>query len=942
LFQKHVSSSTFLGTVSKDDERKRVDKELANIRSKFAVSGSLKAYHKKKYIWKMCYIYMLGYDVDFGHVEAISLLAAQNYQEKAVGYMAISLLIRPGDQLISLVINSMRNDLFSPYNWAQTLSLSAISNIGGDDFAESLTPDVQRLLYDTIDRLGAGPTNPTIPFEVEQRNKLNVSKKCFLCLLRLFRTNPDRFDLTEDTTWLKYFKKILEERNIGLVTSAMSLLLGFTSTAPQLFSSLIPFVISVLNKLACLANIDESLYEYLYYKIPSPWCQVKCLRFLHYFSAEQALTNSLLVDALSEILSRNIVAESVNKSNTDHCVLFEAVNLIVTYGKDAEVGLRETTHNLLGNFLSVRDANIRYLGIDVLTLVAKLEGPKSIQMHQSIVLQSLRDPDVSIRKRALEVLYLCCDSANGVDVVNELVKALTDADSTMKEEMVVKIAILAEKFLNDDYAWYIDTMVTVIVLAGDYCAEAVWHRVVLIITNHSDTHEYAAEKMFTAIKSKWIHETAVGLIAYILAEVGLNICDRENMSGLDQFAALHNHFGNCSTKVQAILLTSYMKFYNLYPDTREYIEEVFKKFSQSVDMELQQRACEYLSLANCDKSVLEHVLETMPLFSSDKESSLLAHTEEKPTSDRSAIAVSKQGGGTALPSNNFVASPTTSVSQSYQEPAIDLLSLNDDLTNDGVHEIPSDLQDKVKSWLLAASIAGAGVKTVLYDDNHIKIQIQSDYRGHQGRLSLFFSSNQQHISNLSVTIPTYEHIIIKKIDPPANLPPDDETVSQLAVECLRPFVEEPNFTVSFTCGRSNFSYNLRLPISVAAFFEPLTLDKNTYMARWKSMEQDKQCESQEVYTSKLAITPELISAMRSKLYPKLRIGIANELDTATAITGCCTFRTGTKGPDGNLIVVGALVRLEGDPSQNRFRVTVRAKHPIIAQAIKTILMQHSA
>lgn len=890
----------------------------------------------------MCYIYMLGYDVDFGHVEAISLLAAQNYQEKAVGYMAISLLIRPGDQLISLVINSMRNDLFSPYNWAQTLSLSAISNIGGDDFAESLTPDVQRLLYDTIDRLGAGPTNPTIPFEVEQRNKLNVSKKCCLCLLRLFRTNPDRFDLTEDTTWLKYFKKILEERNIGLVTSAMSLLLGFTSTAPQLFSSLIPFVISVLNKLACLANIDESLYEYLYYKIPSPWCQVKCLRFLHYFSAEQALTNSLLVDALSEILSRNIVAESVNKSNTDHCVLFEAVNLIVTYGKDAEVGLRETTHNLLGNFLSVRDANIRYLGIDVLTLVAKLEGPKSIQMHQSIVLQSLRDPDVSIRKRALEVLYLCCDSANGVDVVNELVKALADADSTMKEEMVVKIAILAEKFLNDDYAWYIDTMVTVILLAGDYCAEAVWHRVVLIITNHSDTHEYAAEKMFTAIKSKWIHETAVGLIAYILAEVGLNICDRENMSGLDQFAALHNHFGNCSTKVQAILLTSYMKFYNLYPDTREYIEEVFKKFSQSVDMELQQRACEYLSLANCDKSVLEHVLETMPLFSSDKESSLLAHTEEKPTSDRSAIAVSKQGGGTAPPSNNFVASPTTSVSQSYQEPAIDLLSLNDDLTNDGVHEIPSDLQGKVKSWLLAASIAGAGVKTVLYDDNHIKIQIQSDYRGHQGRLSLFFSSNQQHISNLSVTIPTYEHIIIKKIDPPANLPPDDETVSQLAVECMRPFVEEPTFTVSFTCGRSNFSYNLRLPISAAAFFEPLTLDKNTYMARWKSMEQDKQCESQEVYTSKLAITPELISAMRSKLYPKLKIGIANELDTPTAITGCCTFRTGTKGPDGNLIVVGALVRLEGDPSQNRFRVTVRAKHPIIAQAIKTILIQHSA
>mgnify|MGYP003388607063 CR=1 FL=1 len=44
---------------SKDEERMRVDKELANIRSKFAASG-LSSYQKKKYVWKMCYIYMLG------------------------------------------------------------------------------------------------------------------------------------------------------------------------------------------------------------------------------------------------------------------------------------------------------------------------------------------------------------------------------------------------------------------------------------------------------------------------------------------------------------------------------------------------------------------------------------------------------------------------------------------------------------------------------------------------------------------------------------------------------------------------------------------------------------------------------------------------------------------------------------------------------------------
>lgn len=45
----------------------------------------------------MCYIYMLGYEVDFGHLECISLLGSSKFQEKAVGYMAIALLLKPGE-----------------------------------------------------------------------------------------------------------------------------------------------------------------------------------------------------------------------------------------------------------------------------------------------------------------------------------------------------------------------------------------------------------------------------------------------------------------------------------------------------------------------------------------------------------------------------------------------------------------------------------------------------------------------------------------------------------------------------------------------------------------------------------------------------------------------------------------------------------------------------
>ncbi|ONK71354.1 uncharacterized protein A4U43_C04F7640 [Asparagus officinalis] len=44
----------------------------------------LSPYGKNKYVWKMFYIYMLGYDVDFSHTEAVSLISALKYTEKQV------------------------------------------------------------------------------------------------------------------------------------------------------------------------------------------------------------------------------------------------------------------------------------------------------------------------------------------------------------------------------------------------------------------------------------------------------------------------------------------------------------------------------------------------------------------------------------------------------------------------------------------------------------------------------------------------------------------------------------------------------------------------------------------------------------------------------------------------------------------------------------------
>jgi AP-2 complex subunit alpha len=62
------------------------------------------------------------------------------------------------------------------------------------------------------------------------------------------------------------------------------------------------------------------------------------------------------------------------------------------------------------------------------------------------ILVSLKDPDISIRRRALDLLFALCDQQSAGEVVNELLDYLQENDYELKEEMVLKIAILAEKF----------------------------------------------------------------------------------------------------------------------------------------------------------------------------------------------------------------------------------------------------------------------------------------------------------------------------------------------------------------------------------------------------------------------------------------------------------------------------------------------------------------
>lgn len=73
-----------------------------------------------------------------------------------------------------------------------------------------------------------------------------------------------------------------------------------------------------------------------------------------------------------------------------------------------------------------------------------------------------------------------------------------------------------------------------------------------------------------------------------------------SFSPLVQFNLLHSKFHLCSVPTRALLLSAYIKFINLFPETKATIQEVLRCDSQirNSDVELQQRAVEYLKLSS--------------------------------------------------------------------------------------------------------------------------------------------------------------------------------------------------------------------------------------------------------------------------------------------------------------------------------------------------------
>ncbi|KAM9302192.1 AP-2 complex subunit alpha-2-like [Gastrophryne carolinensis] len=952
-----MSLTQVVGGKSKEAEIKRINKELANIRSKFKGDKALDGYSKKKYVCKLLFIFLLGHDIDFGHMEAVNLLSSNKYTEKQIGYLFISVLVNSNSELIRLINNAIKNDLSSRNPTFMGLALHCIANVGSREMAEAFAGEMPRILVagDTMD---------------------SVKQSAALCLLRLYRTSPD---LVLTNEWTSRVVHLLNDQHLGVVTAATSLITTLAQKNPEEFKTSVSLAVSRLSRIVTSASTD--LQDYTYYFVPAPWLSVKLLRLLQcYPPPEDAAVRGRLTECLETILNKAQEppkSKKVQHSNAKNAVLFEAISLIIYH--DSEPNLLVRACNQLGQFLQHRETNLRYLALESMCTLASSEfSHEAVKTHIETVINALKtERDVSVRQRAVDLLYAMCDRSNAQQIVAEMLNYLETADYSIREEIVLKVAILAEKYAVD-YTWYVDTILNLIRIAGDYVSEEVWYRVIQIVINRDDVQGYAAKTVFEALQAPACHENLVKVGGYILGEFGNLIAGDPRSSPLIQFNLLHSKFHLCSVPTRALLLSAYIKFINLFPEIKPTIQDVLRSDSQlrNADVELQQRAVEYLRLsAVASNDILATVLEEMPPFP-ERESSILAKLKKKkgPGTVTDLEDTKKEKSNSDV---NGGTEPAPVSTASTPSPSADLLGLGaSSATSPGAP--PAGSSDGLLVDVFAdASLSGGTVATgaeenfssevptptdgepgepdpsildaddfyqkficknngVLYENQLLQIGLKSEFRQSLGRMFIFYGNK------MSTPFQNFTTSLVCSDELKANLPclnlqskPVEPTVeggAQLQqvvnIECTDDFVEAPVLNIQFRYGGTMQNVSVKLPITINKFFQRTEMEAQDFFQRWKQLSGPNQ-EVQNIFKAKNPMDTEVTKAKLIGFGPAL---LENVDPNPSNFVAAGILHTKSRQ-------VGCLIRLEPNMQAQMYRLTIRSSKEEISQRCCDLLSE---
>jgi len=337
------------------------------------------------------------------------------------GYLALMLLYERSD-MRSPVINALRRDLASLRDSHTCLALHALANMGTIEMAEELGESVLKLLV-------SATSSPA------------VVRKAALTLLHLLRKDPQCVNVWE---WLDRIVPLIQSRDYGVAQSVVALVTELAGTSPDACAACYQLAVEQLHHIVTMRPQNECV---LYHRVPLPWLQVKLLTLLQRFPRpEDAHVKALLQQCLQQLLRPEPLQRpmvDVQETHARYAVYFEAMHLAMHLDTTSILVARAAVH--LGRLLRSEHINVRYIVLETMTQMAHtLTTLVPIRMHLDTIVQTLRDRDTSVCRRALDLLYALCEEANVRMIVAYLLDYMPEAEASLHQDMALKMSLLVE------------------------------------------------------------------------------------------------------------------------------------------------------------------------------------------------------------------------------------------------------------------------------------------------------------------------------------------------------------------------------------------------------------------------------------------------------------------------------------------------------------------
>ena len=442
-----------------------------------------------------------------------------------------------------------------------------------------------------------------------------IRRKAALCAMRICRKVPD---LQEH--FFEKAKTLLADRNHGVLLCGLTLVTSMCEADDEEGGE--EGVVEMFRPVAgslvrTLKSLHSSGYapEHDVVGITDPFLQTRILRLLRVLGRGDAATSEIMNDVLAQVASNTDSAKNAGNS-----ILYEAVLTILDI--EADSGLRVLGVNILGKFLANKDNNIRYVALNTLIKVVAVE-PNAVQRHRSTILDCLRDPDISIRRRALDLSFTLIREDNVRLLIRELLAFLEVADTEFKPIMTSQIGIAADRYAPNK-RWHIDTMLRVVKLAGNHVKEQILSSFVRLIATTPELQTYSVQKLYAALKDDITQEALTLCGSWVIGEYGElllrggqyeseDIVEKVEESDIVDIFATILDSTYATQIVTEYIITGAMKLTTRMnePAQIDRIRRLLSRRTADLNIEIQQRAVEYGNLFGYD-GIRRGVLERMP------------------------------------------------------------------------------------------------------------------------------------------------------------------------------------------------------------------------------------------------------------------------------------------------------------------------------------------